>query len=93
MKKYCLLTLSALVVLFSHDEANPQSQAIDPAPAFTGDELKSLPRDGWMTNGGNVYNQRFSPLTQINRENVKDLKGVWRARLDGSGSEIGRAHV
>jgi quinohemoprotein ethanol dehydrogenase len=90
MNKYCLLTLSAFVVLFSHDEANPQNQAIDPAPAFTGDELKSLPRNGWMTNGGNVYNQRYSPLKQINRKNVKNLKGVWRARLDGSGT--GRQH-
>lgn len=86
MKKCCLLTLSAVVVLFSHEEAISQVQSINPAPAFTGEELKSLPRDGWMTNGGNVFNQRYSPLDQINRENVKDLKGVWRARLDGSGS-------
>jgi quinohemoprotein ethanol dehydrogenase len=56
------------------------------APAFSGDELKALPTDGWITNGGNVYNQRYSPLDQINRENVHKLKAVWRARLDGSGA-------
>ncbi|MGD2166636.1 MAG: PQQ-binding-like beta-propeller repeat protein, partial [Gammaproteobacteria bacterium] len=44
-----------------------------------------LPVADWPTNGGNLYNQRHSPLTQINRDNVADLRGVWRARLDGSG--------
>jgi alcohol dehydrogenase (cytochrome c) len=56
------------------------------APAFSGDELKAFPTDGWITNGGNVYNQRYSPLNQINRDNVSELKAVWRARLDGSGA-------
>lgn len=60
--------------------------AIRPAPAFSGEQLKSHPRGGWITNGGNVYNQRYSPLEQINRENVHELKAVWRARLDGSGA-------
>ena len=32
---------------------------------FSGDELKALPIDGWITNGGNVYNQRYSPLTDM----------------------------
>jgi len=56
------------------------------APAFSGDKLKAHPVDGWITNGGNVYNQRYSPLDQINRDNVHKLKAVWRARLDGSGA-------
>jgi alcohol dehydrogenase (cytochrome c) len=47
--------------------------------------LTELPRDGWRTNGGNLYNQRYSPLAQIDRSNVAQLKGVWRARLKGSG--------
>jgi alcohol dehydrogenase (cytochrome c) len=40
---------------------------------------------GWPTNGGNLSNQRYSPLTEINRGNVARLKGVWRTRLRGSG--------
>jgi quinohemoprotein ethanol dehydrogenase len=40
----------------------------------------------WPTNGGNLYNQRYSTLTAINRTNVAQLKGVWRARLRGSGT-------
>ena len=52
---------------------------------FSGDELKALPTDGWITHGGNIYNQRYSPLTDITPDNIGELKGVWRARLDGSG--------
>ena len=48
-------------------------------------DLAAPPAANWPTNGGNIYNQRYSPLTQINRTNVANLKGVWRARLDGSG--------
>ena len=58
---------------------------IPPAPAFSADALVALPTSGWLTNGGNLFNQRFSPLTQINRDNVANLKGVWRVRLGGSG--------
>ena len=39
----------------------------------------------WPTNGGNWYNQRYSPLTEIDRSNVANLKGVWRTQLEGSG--------
>ena len=58
---------------------------IDPSPAFSTERLASLPRQDWITNGGNVYNQRYSPLDQINRDNVAQLKGSVRARLNGSG--------
>jgi hypothetical protein len=32
-----------------------------------------------------IYNQRYSPLTEITVENVSQLKCVWRTRLRGSG--------
>lgn len=54
-------------------------------PAFDTDDLTALPTESWITNGGSVFNQRYSPLNQINRDNVAELKGVWRARLGGSG--------
>jgi quinohemoprotein ethanol dehydrogenase len=47
--------------------------------------LTSPPTTDWATNGGDWYNRRYSPLTEIDRDNVARLKGVWRARLDGSG--------
>jgi len=55
-------------------------------PAFTAAELTAAPSSGWITNGGNVYNQRYSPLALINRDNVKSLKPAWRVSLNGSGS-------
>ena len=55
------------------------------SPAFKSAELAALPREGWLTNGGNLSNQRYSPLTQINRDNVGKLKAQWRASLGGSG--------
>jgi quinohemoprotein ethanol dehydrogenase len=56
-----------------------------PAPAFSAQQLLEPPTSGWLTNGGNLYNQRYSTLTAINRDNVKDLKAVWRTHLNGSG--------
>jgi quinohemoprotein ethanol dehydrogenase len=49
--------------------------------AFTNDELAALPEQDWITNGGTVFNQRYSPLDQVTRSNVSDLKGVWRIHL------------
>jgi alcohol dehydrogenase (cytochrome c) len=54
---------------------------------FSPEILTELPTTGWPTNGGNVYNQRYSPLKAINRSNVAQVKGVWRARLRGSGTQ------
>jgi quinohemoprotein ethanol dehydrogenase len=53
---------------------------------FSAQRLVAPPTDGWPTNGGNLYNQRYSPLSQIDASNVGQLKGVWRARLGGSGA-------
>jgi alcohol dehydrogenase (cytochrome c) len=60
----------------------PAARAIKPAPAFTGQQLTAPPQDAWVTNGGNIYNQRYSPLTQINRDTVKNLKAEWRIHLN-----------
>ncbi len=59
--------------------------AVAPAPAFAGNALVAPPVDAWPTNGGNVYNQRYSPLAEIDRGNVSRLRGVWRTHLGGSG--------
>ena len=59
--------------------------AASPQRDFSGAALTAPPTSRWPTNGGNLANQRYSPLTAINRGNVAQLKGVWRARLRGSG--------
>jgi quinohemoprotein ethanol dehydrogenase len=48
--------------------------------------LRSPVGKDWVTNGGNLTNQRYSTLKQINVDNVKQLKGAWMTRLKGSGS-------
>ncbi|HEX4023705.1 MAG TPA: hypothetical protein VHX52_03230 [Steroidobacteraceae bacterium] len=54
-------------------------------PAFTPGQLAAYPLDGWLTNGGDLSNQRYSPLALIDRGNVSQLKARWRASLNGSG--------
>ncbi len=67
----------------THTPAQAQPPAA--APAFSGEALVEPPIDAWPTNGGNVYNQRYSPLAEIDRTNVSRLRGVWRTHLAGSG--------
>jgi quinohemoprotein ethanol dehydrogenase len=68
--------------------ARTTSAAITPAPAFAPRELTTSPTTGWPTNGGDLYNRRYSPLAQINHDNVSQLKAVWRTRLSGSGLDL-----
>ena len=60
----------------------PRSGAQD----FAATRLTAAPTTSWPTNGGNLYNQRYSPLTALDRTNVRQLKGVWRTQLRGSGT-------
>ena len=65
--------------------AETVKQQIRAAPAFSDQQLAALPTQGWLTNGGNLSNQRYSPLSALNKANVKDLKAQWRTHLNGSG--------
>jgi quinohemoprotein ethanol dehydrogenase len=47
--------------------------------------LQSPVGKDWVTNGGNLTNQRYSTLKQIDTTNVKRFKGAWMTRLKGSG--------
>ena len=63
---------------------------IAPAPVRAADaEIDSLLRSpvgkDWVTNGGNLSNNRYSTLKQIDTTNVGKLKGAWMTRLKGSG--------
>ena len=75
----------AAVCLLQFVAAAFAQTAITPSPDFGIAELLASPRDGWITNGGNIFNQRYSPLSQINTENVAQLKAQWRINLNGSG--------
>jgi quinohemoprotein ethanol dehydrogenase len=58
---------------------------ITPAPSFTAADLTPAPTDGWLTNGGDLTNDRYTTLDSINTSNVSKLKGVWIRHLRGSG--------
>ncbi len=95
-----LAGLALLLAACSQEESKETpvatTQAAAPAAAQTaaqqGSPLNSDPmalpqRQAWPTNGGSFSNQRFAPLNQINRDNVVNLKAVWRAHLNGSGMD------
>jgi quinohemoprotein ethanol dehydrogenase len=63
----------------------PEDHEAPESPAFPAQELSTLPESNWLKSGGNLFNQNYSPLRQINRENVGNLKAVWETHLDGSG--------
>jgi alcohol dehydrogenase (cytochrome c) len=90
----CALFVGLTCAAVSPAEAQPvaraaASQAVPQptarAPAFGAAELVKPPAANWITNGGNVSNQRYSTLEQINRGNVAQVKAVWRVSLNGSG--------
>ncbi len=72
------------------DPASIAPASIAPAPAFSAERLMELPTEEWITNGGNLFNQRYSPLTLLNRSNVARLKALWRTGM-GSGAEPGNS--
>ena len=73
--------IAALVVTSGLAQVKPAGR-----DDFSAAKLTEHSKTSWPTNGGNLYNQRYSPLTSINRTNVARLKGVWRSRLRGSGT-------
>lgn len=75
--------LGAWVTQATQATGDPRAAPTARTPPLTGPQAPA----GWSTNGGNLFNQRFSPLEQINRDNVAGLKAVWRASLRGSGLE------
>ena len=71
------------------DDRTPAAGALSGAaaaatlePAFTrvSDQMlggSDAAAENWLVHGGAYNNQRYSALTQINRENVADLVPVW----------------
>ena len=55
-----------------------------PSMALAQTDLRRPAGKEWLTIGGDWSNSRYSTLTQINRDNVKDLKAAWVVNL-GSG--------
>ena len=70
MKRTMLATVAATALLGATNAAAQAQRTPTSPPKFTAAQLTAPPVAGWFTNGGNVYNQRYSPLALINRSNV-----------------------
>jgi quinohemoprotein ethanol dehydrogenase len=84
MRPILRLALAATLVAVAGPVVAADGGTAD-APAFTPAQLAAPPTDGWLTNGGSLSNERYSPLTLLDRSNVAQLKANWRASLNGSG--------
>ncbi len=59
--------------------------------ALTSVRLRSAPVVGeWRAYNGNYASTRYSPLDQINKDTVKNLKVVWRQSLTPDAVKEGR---
>jgi PQQ-dependent dehydrogenase (methanol/ethanol family) len=98
--KLLLLALLTSLALTGCSQEAPETPAaqtqavaaaptIRPAPAFTIAELNADPVQNWLTNGGSLSNERFSPLTQINQSNIQQVKANWQTSLN---SGLGPQH-
>ena len=67
MRKQSAMFLAVLVAAGAALESQQgrPSTALGTSPAFSAKELAAPPRAGWLKNGGNLFNQYYSPLTQI----------------------------
>jgi quinohemoprotein ethanol dehydrogenase len=84
-----------VLIAISTGSSAAADREIAAAPAFNARQLVELPRQNWITNGGSTFNQRYSPLTLLDRDNIKDLKALWRTSM-GSGalpSNSGQAQI
>jgi len=100
-KAACVFLLAGFLAACGNDDAaspetsvttavDTSSAANSPAPQtnpLNTDPMALPPSGEWPTNGGSFYNQRWSPLDQINRDNISQLKAEWRVHLNGSGME------
>ena len=79
---------AGLAVASASASSSKSAAYIAPAPHFAAD-LAAVPMSDWPTVGGNILNQGYSGLTQINDTNVSGLKQVWSRSLHGvSGAEL-----
>src|ERR1035438_8622116 len=82
MSRHAWWTVFELIVFALLIIAPPPARAAD---AEIDKLLQSPAGKDWVTNGGNLTNNRYSTLKQIDTTNVGKLKGAWMTRLKGSG--------
>src|SRR5579875_902535 len=79
-----LVLVAALAVAATASAKSTVS--ITAAPAWTAAQLAAPAGNDWLSTGGDLGNERYSTLTQINTSNASQLQEAWMTHLDGSGS-------
>jgi alcohol dehydrogenase (cytochrome c) len=78
------LLLAALAIIAGASAkvgGKANKQAIQPIPAFSSSQLTAAPTSDWVSVHGNVLNQQYSALNQINASTVKNLKVAWHTTV------------
>lgn len=81
----CSLPLHAQQSAVASAASASANDALPVSPGFSAQDLAAYPTKNWLKVGGDLFNRNYSPLKQINRDNVAGLKGVWQTHLEGSG--------
>jgi len=83
LKKYRFVALAAAgcVALGAAFGASAEKKATPAIPAFTNTQLTANAGADWIAPHGDIFNQRFSTLTDVNATNVKGLKMAWHIKL------------
>jgi quinohemoprotein ethanol dehydrogenase len=76
----------AAIVSLSLATASTRHLTASP-PAFTAKQLGALAGNDWIASGGNVQNDRYSTLKDINVGNVNTLKVAWHIHLGETGRQ------
>ncbi|MEO6080623.1 MAG: PQQ-binding-like beta-propeller repeat protein [Steroidobacteraceae bacterium] len=90
VRRFRAAALCSVLLAWTGISGTADQPPIPSAPAFSATQLLARPTSNWITNGGTLYNQRYSPLTLLNRENVGQLHALWRTAM-GSGTTQGHA--
>ena len=72
-----LACAAAALVCASCESRSPEPGESSPEPSASADA-----RAGWPVHGGTTSEQRFSPLAQINKDTIADLKPAWYVEFD-----------
>jgi len=79
-----ILLVTALAVIAAASATSGGSAkkaAISPIPAFSASQLSAAPTTDWIGVHGNILNQQYSALSQINKSSVKNLKVAWHSTV------------
>jgi alcohol dehydrogenase (cytochrome c) len=75
------LVLGSALLLAGAEASARATVAIPLAPAFTTAQLSAYAGNDWISNGGDLADDRYSTLTQITPSNVAKLKLAWHINL------------